>query len=97
MDRVLAGPGSKVAWKEAELWIDGKRSDLRPLNGAPLPDQAELQVPAGMYYIVPSTNPVLPRIYNTAQGPSLFLHSLRSMSGKAIVRHYPIWRWWWMQ
>ncbi len=94
-DRILAGPGSTVAWKHGELWVDGRRSNLRPLNGQALPDQADLPVPAGMYYIVPSTDPLLGNVVAPLR-PDLVLHPQGAMEGRAIVRHYPIWRWWWM-
>jgi signal peptidase I len=97
MDRILAGPGDTVTWKGGELWVNGRRSDLRPLGPLAIPDQDELLVPPNTYYIVPSTNPMLAQVIAAVQRYDVFLHSARSFLGKAIVRHYPIWRWWWMQ
>ena len=30
VDRIIAGPGSKVRWEDGQLWVDGQPSDLRP-------------------------------------------------------------------
>jgi hypothetical protein len=95
IDRVLAGPGSTVSWKEGELWVDGRQSTLRPLNGQALPNQADLRVPAGMYYIVPSTSTIAGVALRSTQ-PDRVLRPRETILGRAIVRHYPLWRWWWM-
>jgi len=95
VDRVLAEPGSTVAWKNGELWVDGRRSNLRPVSGQGLPDQSDLRVPEGMYYIVRSTIPLVGGVVGPLQ-QNLVLHPRGEIVGRAIVRHYPIWRWWWM-
>ena len=98
VDRVLAEPGSRVAWKSGELWVDGRQSNLRPLSGESLPDQPDLVVPANMYYIVPTmpstANVVLGRVGLLSR--YAVLQPRQNIVGRAIVRHYPIWRWWWM-
>ena len=94
VERILAGPGSKVAWKHNELWIDGHRSNLQPLLVQSVFDQPELKVPPDMYYIL-SASRIVGRLGPTITA-NVFLHRRGSILGRAIVRHYPIWRWWWI-
>ena len=55
IDRILAGPGSEVAWKNGELWVDGKESSWKPLTPITLPSSFKMTVPKDAYLIFPST------------------------------------------
>jgi hypothetical protein len=97
VDRVLAVPGSTVSCRNGELLVDGRPSAWRPLNANVLPDQPELRVPEGMYYIVPSTNAAALPFIGSPQWRDACLHPRNEIIGKVLVRHYPIWRWWWLR
>ena len=45
IDRILAGPGSRVRWQNGELTVNGRPSPLRPLNPAQVPPRLSLSVP----------------------------------------------------
>jgi len=88
IDRVIAGPGSRVRWESGKLWVNDEPSELRPLNPARMPDRLEFTVPAGCYCIFPTTDPfVAPADGNCAVPQGLIL-------GRAVVRNYPPWRIW---
>jgi hypothetical protein len=88
VDRVIAGPGSRVRWESGALWVDDQASELRPLNPARMPQRLELTVPAGSYCVFPTTDPFI----GPAEG-TCFVPRGRIM-GRAIARNYPPWRIW---
>ena len=64
IDRIVAGPGQQVLWKDRQLWVDGQPSSWLPLNPERLPEQltftvagGSFTVPEGRYLILPSTDP----------------------------------------
>ncbi|HTU25749.1 MAG TPA: hypothetical protein VMF30_10145 [Pirellulales bacterium] len=88
VDRVIAGPGSHVLWEKGELWVDGRPSDLRPLNPARMPERLEMDVPPGSLAIFPTTDPnYLPDAVTSAIARGRII-------GRAIMRNYPPWRFW---
>jgi hypothetical protein len=93
LDRIIAGPGSKVHWKNGVLKVDGKVSALRPLDPQRMPSHAELEVPHGCVCIFPTTDPLLP-LGNEAwmQQCNIPQHDIL---GQVFVRNYPFWRFSW--
>jgi hypothetical protein len=55
IDRVLAGPGQSIRWRDGALTVDNNLSPWLPLNPKNVPAQLEFKVPAGRYLIFPST------------------------------------------
>jgi hypothetical protein len=59
IDRIIAGPGQKVVWDDQTLIIDGRHSQLRPMQPEMMIKQFEVTVPAGHYLIFPTTTPLM--------------------------------------
>ena len=97
IDRIIAGPGSQVRWSDNKLWVNEQPSDLRPLNPQRLPQDLTLHVPSGHYGILISTDVVL-----GANTPPVIWQHVCSVPadrivGRAVVRNYPLSRWWWIR
>jgi hypothetical protein len=88
VDRVIAGPGSRIRWESGQLWVDDQPSDLRPLNPERMPERLEMTVPAGAFAIFPTTHPYFAPAAETSIVPQ------GRILGRAIVRNYPPWRFW---
>jgi Signal peptidase, peptidase S26 len=89
IDRILAGPGDQILWKDHLLTVNGAPSPWQPLNpGAILPD-LELTVPAGHYLILPTAGPPLPAGLTERAWHSLAVVSTESIRGRAYLRSYP--------
>ena len=97
IDRILAGPGSKVRWENQQLYVDDEPSSLQPLNPTRLPSRLTFEVPENHYLVLPSTATVtLPA---NAVLPAGFWQGLSYISpthihGSVYLRHYPLWRFW---
>ncbi|MCR4414335.1 MAG: S26 family signal peptidase [Thermoguttaceae bacterium] len=89
IDRILAGPGQTVAFQNAQPIIDGVPSAWMPLNVHRVPAFGEMRVPEGSYFILPSTDPVLPveQMTRAAVVPAT------AIRGKAVWLHRPLGRW----
>jgi hypothetical protein len=95
INRIVAGPGSLVTWNKGELQVNGERSTHLPLNAPLLPKQLELRVPGDCYCILPTTIlNVSPSDENAWQVLSLVGRG--DIEGKAYLRNYPFYRWWWI-
>ena len=55
IDRIIAGPGQSVTWKQRQLLVDGQPSPWQPLEPAAVDADLQFTVPAGYYGILPST------------------------------------------
>jgi signal peptidase I len=55
IDRILAGPGDKVRYRDGRLWVNDKASTWFPLNPLHIEKSEPITVPAGNYFILPST------------------------------------------
>jgi hypothetical protein len=97
IDRIVAKGGSRVRWDHGQLWVDGKISPHRPLNPGSLPANLELEVPPGAYCILPSMIPTMGRELNTGGWQVLSIVNPERIEGRAVVRNYPLGRWWWIQ
>ena len=91
VDRVIAGPNSRVVWQNGKLTVNGKPSQIQPLNGAFLPARIELVVPGDACCILPTTNPYLMGSFSEAD----CVVYQTQLVGQAVARNYPFWRWWW--
>ncbi len=95
IDRILAGPGSRVRWENGELTVNGRPSPLRPLNPSQVPSRLNLSVPARHYCILPSTITYsIPRGYELPQSlwESLSIVRAEQIQGKVYWRHQPLGR-----
>jgi hypothetical protein len=59
IDRILAGPGDGVLWQDGRLTVNGRPSDVRPLNPGSAPKRLEVTLPADGFLILPTTTPLL--------------------------------------
>lgn len=97
LDRIIAGGGSLVRWREGKLTIDGQPSELRPLNPERMPEEFEIKIPSGCVCIFPTTDDML------AAADSLEIWLQQSVVrqdaivGRAVMRNYPFWRFWWIR
>lgn len=89
IDRILAGPGQTVKISRAEILVDGKPVDWRPLNPDRMPSGVDLKVPDGSYLILPSTDPVLP-VEVMARAAVVSTYHIR---GRVHLLHRPLGRW----
>src|SRR5262249_46125626 len=96
MDRLIAGPESLVRWRRGTLTCTGIPTELRPMIADRLPGDFELQVPSGYVCIFPSTDTLL-----STGSPEQWIQQAivpqDAILGRAVVRNYPFWRFWWIQ
>jgi hypothetical protein len=90
IDRILAGPNSRVRWEDGRLYVDDVESPLRPLNPAAAPGRLAVQVPPGHFLIIPTT---LPRV-NPQAPADLWTHMClvpaREIRGTVYLRTHPL-------
>jgi hypothetical protein len=55
IDRIIAGPGSRVQWSQGQFLVDGQPTRWKPLVDVAIPQGWMVIVPANSYCIVPST------------------------------------------
>lgn len=96
VDRVIAGPGSNVHWDGKQLFVDGQPSQYQPLSTIRYPAKFDMAVTRQFYCILPTTNPFLGEASSADLWKAASLHYRGSIVGKAYVRNYPLWRWWWL-
>lgn len=93
VDRVVAGPNSKVRWDGEKIWVNGEPSLVQPLAPDILPANLEIDVPTGACCIFPTTNPYLAHATLPAwQSNCVVYHS--QIVGRVLLRNYPLNRWW---
>jgi hypothetical protein len=97
MDRVIAGPESIVRWRHGELTVNGKPAELQAINADRMPGDFELKVPSGYVCIFPSTDTLLSTSGSLEQWTQQSLVPQDAILGRAVVRNYPFWRFWWIQ
>jgi hypothetical protein len=93
IDRIVAGPGQSITWKDRQLLVDGQPVAWQPLYPAGIPVNLQFKVPFGYYGILPSTR--------AATGPGLPPQVLQDLSlvpqthirGTILLRTHP-WRRW---
>jgi signal peptidase I len=89
IDRILAGPGQTVVFRNAQPIVDGVPSAWRPLNANRVPAFGETRVPDGSYFILPSTDPILP----VEQMTPAAVVPARAIRGEVVWLHRPLGRW----
>jgi signal peptidase I len=93
IDRVLAGPGQEVACAGGKLLVNGRPAPWLPLNPEALPENLTLTVPADHYFVLPSTDTMLPasnlRLLRRAG-----VVRAENVLGKVYLRSQPLWRFW---
>jgi signal peptidase I len=93
VDRILAGPGDKVEWKDGQLTVNGQPSTLQPLNPRAAIPTLTFDVPAGHYLILPTVGPTLPQGLNVRGWRELALVDAEDIIGRVLLRSYPLTRW----
>jgi hypothetical protein len=94
IDRVLAGPGSRVRWDKGTLWVDDEPVAWRPLNPERLPAQLAVDVPAEHYFVLPTLITYLSSQTSAEQWRLLGLIRAEQIAGRVYLRHQPLSRWW---
>lgn len=97
VDRILAGPGQRVAVQDGVIAIDGRTVPLLPLNPRRMPATLSLQVPEHCYLILPTT--ALEDRFDLAalDWEAASLVPRQNLLGKVYLRHYPMRRFWWVR
>jgi hypothetical protein len=86
IDRIIAGPGQRVEFKNGHLTVDGKSSKVLPLNPRRYGHDFVRTVPPGSWLIVPSTDPVM-----DAQAMELNLIVRQDhVLGQVLMRSHPL-------
>jgi hypothetical protein len=89
IDRILAGPGDQILWKDNLLAVNDQPSPWQPLNpGATIPN-LKLTVPAGNYLILPTAGPAIPNGASEEVWHSLVVVPAEAIRGRAYLRSYP--------
>jgi signal peptidase I len=99
-DRILAGPGDRVFWKDNQLTVNGEPAAYQPLNPKnlqpPNPERSvpelSFTLPAGCYLIFPSVGPQLPGALDARGWRELSVVPAESIVGRVIIRSYPFTR-----
>jgi signal peptidase I len=107
IDRIVAGPGDTIRWENGQLFVNGAASKVQPLNMRAMPPRFQATVPEGRFAILPTTDPRFEQFVAgiNLQAPNLATQNLQAtimvprgdIEGRAIVRHYPPWRFWWIR
>jgi hypothetical protein len=96
IDRIIAGPGSTVDFDGTTLLVDGRPSEHLPLVTGQIPKGLSIQVPPTQYCILPSTDAMVAGSGNMRAWTQVCCVPATSIVGKVYLRHYPLWRWWWI-
>jgi hypothetical protein len=98
VDRVLAGPGDRVAWdkKTDTLEVNGSPVRWRPLLPQRLPARLEITVPEGRYLVLPTTSQA------TIQGVSADFWKVSGCLTRGeilggVYFRLPVWRLWFVR
>jgi hypothetical protein len=92
VDRIVAGPGQRIVWKNRTLLVDGLASPWQPLRPEALTSDLDFVVPDYCFGILPG---VEVRGYGFSPGNWVAISSVprRTILGRAVLRHRPYWRW----
>jgi hypothetical protein len=96
IERLLAGPGSKVQWAAGELTVDDRPAEWLPLTLDAMPDFS-LVVPANSYLMVPSPIAFEDFGYVAYNTPGLAFRqpaivTRTAILGRVFFRNQPLWR-----
>ena len=96
VERLLAGPGSKVLWADGQLTVDDRPAEWLPFSFDSMPKKFSLVVPPNSYLIVPP-----PIAYGEVHGmrydfPAPFraatIVTRATILGRVYFRTQPLWR-----
>jgi signal peptidase I len=94
IDRILAGPGDKVLFEKGEIQVNGQPCLWQPLNPKRWNYRVQFQVPAGCYWILPTTGVPLPANIPEDLWPTLVreltLVPTERIHGTVYLRHQPL-------
>ncbi len=97
IDRIIAREGQTVEWKNQQLRVNGQSSQWQPINPINVITNLKLIVPAGYYFILPSTQPIIQPNLPEGVFQRICLVPRHSILGRVIVRNFPFTRWWWIR
>ncbi|HEY1684719.1 MAG TPA: S26 family signal peptidase [Tepidisphaeraceae bacterium] len=90
VDRVLAVGGDKVQWKNNQLYINGKLSNLQPLNPSTLPKEIGFTATPGSVVILPSTTTPLGPPLSDLQYAALSCIPREKVEATVYLRLHPL-------
>jgi hypothetical protein len=93
IDRVLAGPGDQARWEDGRLWVNGRPSDLLPLNPARITGPLKWSIPQGHYLILPSASVAINANMPTELWQHVAVISGNDIIGRVYFRSSPLSRW----
>jgi hypothetical protein len=94
IDRVLAGPGDRVHWKDGKLSVNGAAVPWTPLVPSRLQRELTIDVPQGRYLILPSTSGVNVEGIPNEQWVWLGCFPAEEILGRVYLRINPLRRLW---
>jgi hypothetical protein len=97
IDRILAGAGQEFVWEGGAMAVDGRPVSYRPLNPARMPAQLKMTVPANYVLIMPTAGLADRYDLNALNWQAVSLVPEHELLGKVYLRHYPLWRLWWIR
>lgn len=92
IDRVIAGPGDVVHWKNGQFTVNGSTCAVLPLVPRSLPAEFSVTVPEGHFLIFPTATPYLDRNSSPATWMNLSVIPTERISGVVYLRKLPITR-----
>jgi hypothetical protein len=97
IERLLAGPGSKVEWADGRLTVDDQPAEWMPLTLDSMPEKFSLVVPADSYLLVPPPIAYSDIGYRldasgtlTFRAPAIVTRT--AILGRVYFRSQPFWR-----
>src|SRR5258708_1290198 len=97
IDRVLAGPGQHVVWRDRRLEVDGRPSAFLPVDPAQAPAQLDITAPPGHFVILPSTVHVDITKANPTELNQMSLIPASEILGKVYWQQQPLSRIGWVR
>ncbi len=97
IDRILARAGQEFTWDGGVMSVNGQPVSYRPLNPARMPAQLKITVPENYVLIMPTTGLADRYDLNGLDWQAISLVPEHELLGKVYLRHYPLWRLWWIR
>jgi hypothetical protein len=93
IDRIVAGSGQSIGWKNRQLHVDGQLSPFQPLHPDAVTADLQFTVPPGYYGILPSTQPLDAPPFPPDVWQTMSVVPGTHIRGPVVLRQRPIWRW----
>lgn len=90
VDRILAGPGDQVRWRDGHLTLNGAKSPWLPLDPGFVGGPLTFSVPAGHVLILPSTTAQFLNIRDPSVWQTLSIIPISDVVGRAYIRTHPL-------